>query len=172
MTIADTIERLEDAEAENAALVEALRLYCIEPMDDEMGCAFCGSCYTPSPSVSWKHLEHKPDCIVANPTSAGAALLKRLEDAERLVVQFALSLEQYEELYGDAESFTQFKDEIERLRQNQRTVGTVEVCAECEAPRAEECAYDIEYCAFVGNCPPSWNTKDNEAKAMRSQEKK
>jgi hypothetical protein len=74
-------------QAENAALVEAVKGNCIEPFGDRLACVFCGETYAPTPTFGWKDLTHKPTCIVSNPTSAGSALLKRLEDAEATLTE-------------------------------------------------------------------------------------
>jgi hypothetical protein len=121
--VGSALATIDSLQAENAALVEAAKN--LMPTFED--------------GRTHSEKERAVLAIISTPTSAGAALLKRLEDAEercglmadanRLAFQMRdQAIEKGAEWKARAEAA---EAEVERLRQNQRTPHTVEVCEKC-----------------------------------------
>jgi len=166
-------EHITSLQAENAALVETgNKLAMLMPL------------HVPEViTLMHKEVVERWAKLRSNPTSAGAALLKRLEDAEKQVAHdaawIAVAVQSHKDI--DAYLLSKFPElevpygmpvdgirrtvehcvaearaEVERLRQNQRTPHTVEVCEGCWDETGE---------AICENC-------GQEDCPLRSQEKK
>lgn len=151
--IHEVSDYITSLQAENAALVEALR----QIDDDPPVIPFDPAYDEGTRNKQWiRYFKEVAKNARFNPTSSGAALLKRLEDAEAEVTELQKLVQDAEQLANDRGC------EITRLRQNQRTPHTYEVCA-------------ANGCSRIVNGPRQGEMQDVCARIdcpIRSQEKK